>query len=584
MQSTLPLSSRSFPGRFFSFSLALLALVLFLDGCARLETASGPHAVWQSAPREPVWVRHALPPAKGNVYLVASAKSRASRREALGKARAKLAETLVTRLEEAGFHFTPASRGTLLEEFRGEMSNRKGPLVLEDFWEYETQPDGRNPFLLERHAWILVRAPVDFLRKVKERLGARDRWRFRRIRNRHLRLLRLLKKEDGTPALLLLAKNRHSFQEIHSLASLPQGDRNRYARILKEEYGLWSQFLGSSSVHSPFTEGHPLRVTNATGERTTFSLDARFRDNVRSHAISGFVPVLSLRPVLPLLPFPPPPILWRGDGVKNSPYRALSLYWSADLGWYGQYRIKNRLLYRCSRTAGDGESRCYVDRWPASGKRSLVHVGLAPGGNISDAMVARVIANKVHDRFPVLFPGPRGTHRLDLFVSMDPPFHGKKRGPEENTDFLKKFLSDLSREGFLVRAAENQHVPVNRNTFQKHRNDSSEALLLLHWHPLGSRSRMMGDNTLVVRKIGWNAEVRDGGGNVLWGAAGKLSGAGLSDKEALGEALDLLGKKVSGALSRLLWVRPMEAPDDRFMVMRASLLDSRAFCREDVSP
>ncbi|MHB1925788.1 MAG: hypothetical protein ACYCRD_00765 [Leptospirillum sp.] len=572
------------PESFLRFRTAFWFLVLILDGCAHIETDSGPTAVWQSAPQEPVWVHHALPPSRGNVYLVAQAKSRAGRPEALEKAREKLAESLVKRLEASGLHFTAGTRRTLLERFRGDTSRRNGPLVLVDSWEYETQPDTRNPFLLERHAWILVRAPVNFLRNVEEELGARDRQRFRRIRNRHLRLLGYLKQEDGTPSLILLAKNRRSFREIHAIASFSQKDRERYFLILKEEYGLWNQFLGSSSIRSSYNVDHPLKVTDTTGRKTTFSLYARFRDNFRSHGISGFVPVLSLRPVLPLLPFPPPPILWRGGGVGNTPYRALSLYWSGDLGWYGQYRVKNRLLYRCSRTSGDGKGQCRVDRWPASGNTSLVHVGLVPGDDKTDSTVARDIANKVHGRFPAEFPGPRETHRLKISVSVDPSFHGNSLGLQEEADFLKNFASDLSREGFVVRLPGNQGKVRRRISPREIGGAFSEAELRLHWHPLDARSRILGGNNLVVRRIGWGAEVRDAGNHVLWGASGELSGAGVGRKEALEEAMDMLGKNVSRTLSRLLWVRPGEEPDDRFMVMRAPLLDGRAYCVEDLSP
>jgi len=575
---------RLLPESFSRFGTAVGLLFLILAGCAHIETDSGPPTVWQSAPQEPVWVHHALPPSRGNVYLVARAKTRAGRPEALEEARKTLAESLVKRLEASGLHFTAGTRGTLLERFREEISRRNGPLVLADSWEYETQPDTRNPFLLERHAWILVRAPVNFLQKFKEKLGAMDRQRFRRIQNRHLRLLRYLKQEDGTPSLIMLAKNRHSFREIHTTASLSRGDRERYALILKEEFGLWGQFLGSSSIRSPYDPDHPLEVTDTTGKTTSFSLDARFRDNLRSHGISGFVPVLSLRPVLPLLPFPPPPILWRGGSVVNAPYRALSLYWSGDLGWYGQYRFKNRLLYRCSRTIGDGESRCRVEHWPASGKSSLVHVTLAPGDDKTDSKVAMDIANKVHDRFPVVFPGPRETHRLKISISMDPSFHGNSLGSQEEADFLKHFASDLSRAGFVVRLPENQGMVGRGISPRKISGAFSEAEFRLHWHPLGSRSRILGGNNLVVRRIDWRAEVRDSGNHILWGASGELSGAGVGGKEALEEAMGMLGRKVSRTLSRLLWVRPGEGPDDRFMVMRLPLLDGRAYCAEDLSP
>ena len=270
--------------------------------------------------------------------------------------------------------------------------------------------------------------------------------------------------------------------------------------------------------------------------------------------------------------------------MEKSPYRALSLYWSGDLGWYGQYRAKNRLLYRCSRTSGDGESRCRVDHWPASGRTSMVHVGLAPGDKKTDSKVAGDIANKVHDRFPVVFPGPRETHRLKISVFMDPSLHGNGFASQEEADFLKNFASDLFREGFVVRLPGKQGKIVQRISSRETSASFSQAELRLHWHLLDSRSRILGGNNLVVRRIGWRAEVREAGNHVLWGASGELSGAGVGGKEALEEGLDMLGKKVSRALSRLLWVRPGEEPDDRFMVMRIPLLDGRAYCAEDLSP
>jgi hypothetical protein len=71
---------------------------------------------------------------------------------------------------------------------------------------------------------------------------------------------------------------------------------------------------------------------------------------------------------------------------------------------------------------------------------------------------------------------------------------------------------------------------------------------------------------------------------MLWNARGNLSGAGLGEEEALNEAMNGLRKTLAEKLSRLLWVRPAEMPDDRFVVMRMSLLDGRAYCGEEESP
>ena len=97
-------------------------------------------------------------------------------------------------------------------------------------------------------------------------------------------------------------------------------------------------------------------------------------------------------------------------------------------------------------------------------------------------------------------------------------------------------------------------------------------------------SKTLGGTSFTLSQIEWSAAVSDVRGEILWRSRGSLSGTGIGEKEAIGEALSELRKSLVKTLSRLLWVRPAERPDDRFAVMRMSLLDGRAYCGEEDSP
>ncbi len=564
--------------------LSSWVLIFFLtafSGCARLSPGPSQTDIWRSTEREPVWIRHDLPPGDGFVYLKASASSRTNRGDAREKARGSLADMLVGRFVSEGFHFTDRSRRSFYRRLLGDIASDHGPLRVVDSWETKTLPNPANPFLVERHAWILVRAPADFVSSLGKELQTVDRERFRRIRSRHRKIYREMKKEDGTEPLLLLAENRRAFRSIHSRKSLSRDNLRQFDRYVKSEYALWSEFAGSATVRSVhFGRRHPMRIPLPLERPTLFLLEARFKMAKRRYPLQNFDPRLSLSPVLSLLPFPPPPILWRGKDVSSSPYRLLSLYWSADLGWYDRYKEKNRLVYRCLPTSLSGTSQCHVYRWPLAGESSILHVRFKPVKKDEGNLLKQDVAKKVHGRFPVRFPGPRGRH--PLMVLVQPESSGRPNGPRlaARIRFLDLLKNDLSGKGFLIVPSGGQSVADASSSIKLHQ----PFRLTIRWRFPKGLSKSLGGSSFVVRQIVWNASVSDPRGIMLWNARGNLSGAGVGEEEALNEAMNGLRKTLAEKLSRLLWVRPAELPDDRFVVMRMSLLDGRAYCGEEESP
>lgn len=558
----------------------VLFLFLVVSGCAHFSTGSSASDIWRSTSREPVWIRHDLPPQNGFVYLKSSATSRTSLADARNKAKGALADMLVGRFLSMGFHFTDRSRESYRQRILESIALQEKSLSVVDSWETKTLPDPRNPFLIERHAWILVRAASDYVESFRQKLETSDRERFDRIRRRHREIYQRLRGNDGTKILLLLARNRRAFRSIHALKTLSPDDRKRFDRYLKNEFVLWDQFMGSATVRSLDFGRRPLRISSPFEGPTVFSLDAAFRMAGREYPLQNFKPVMFLQPVLSLLPFPPPPILWRGTDVSSSPYRLLSLYWSADLGWYDRYKEKNRLVYHCTPTSAYGKSLCQVRRWPLPVKSAILKVGLEPLKKDGESPLRKYVAEKVHGRFPVWFPGPRGSHPLEVQVLRDSgePLNGAR--VEGQIRFVRDLERDLSSDGFWVVHSDTgpkSRGPAFRHSHQRFR-------LILHWSFLGERSKKLGATSLVIRQIVWNASVSNFRGETLWGTRGKVSGAGVGPTEAMNEALAGLRKTVAKKLSALLWRRPTELPDDRFSVMRMSLLDGRSFCGEDESP
>ena len=562
------------------FFWSLILFLTFFSGCAHLSPTSSSSYIWRSTKREPVWIRHDLPPRSGFVYLRSTATSRTSLAEARAQARENLADALVKRFVSEKFHFTKASREKLKKHILDDLQ-LTGPLVVVDSWETKTLPHSENPFLIQRSVWILVRAPSGYVPALRRELKEADRERFRRIRVRHQNIERALRQKDGTTILLLLAENRRGFRSIHAKSSLSADDQRRFARYLKAEDTLWSAFRGSSVLRSLQTAGHSVKIYLPLRRPTSFLLYAGFKISKKDYPLTGFLPQMSLSPVLPLLPFPPPPLYWRGSDVSASPYRVLSLYWSADLGWYDRYRDSDRLVYHCTRTSFSGMSRCQVDRWPLAGETSSLELRLDFPKNGPEGNLLQKAAEKVRGKIPVRFPGSRGSHPLFVRIRGGASEEiGPKSLVSGQREFGEPFKEDLVQKGFLVfpgsgRAGEKQSLFL-----KTHR----PFTLDVRWKSSKRLSKTLGGTLFVLDRIDWAASVSGPPGAILWAGQGHVFGTGVGKGEATVEALKELRRSLVNTLSRLLWVRPAERPDDRFIVMRLSLLDGRAYCGEEESP
>ena len=562
------------------FSWSLILFLIFFSGCAHLSTGSASSDIWRSTKREPVWIRHDLPPRSGFLYLRSAASSRTSLAEARKQARKNLADALVNRFVSEKIHFTKASREKLEKHILDDLQ-LTGPLVVVDSWETKTLPHPENPFLIQRNVWILVRVPAGYVPALRREFETADRSRFRRIRVRHQNIERALRKKDGTTILFLLAQNRRGFRSIHAWSSLPVDDQKRLAHYLKVEDALWREFRASSVLRSLQSAGHSVKIYLPLRRPTILFLYAGFKISGKEYPLTGFLPRMFLSPALPMLPFPPPPVYWRGSDVSDSPYRVLSLYWSADLGWYDRYRDFNRLVYHCLRTSFSGVSQCQVDRWPLAGEVSSLNLRLDYPKNGKERNLLQKAAEKVRGRIPVRFPGPRGSH--PLFVRL-------REGSSDETghralvagkrEFAEHLREDLVQKGFLVFPGSGKAGERQSSFLKTHR----PFFLEVRWKSSRRLLKTLGGTPFVLEQFDWSASVSDNRGIRLWSRRGIVTGTGVGEKEATSEALHELRRSLSGTLSRLLWVRPAERPDDRFIVMRLSLLDGRAYCGEEKSP
>ena len=544
-----------------------LGVFFVLAGCARIVSQGSQGRIWQSDPREPVWVTHSLPPAKGAIFLAGSGTSAKGRRFARKEAIRKLADSLLRTLESSGMNFTAPAREKLLARFEQSLDRKKtGPLVVEDRWEYKILPNPDDPFHVECHAWVLARVSVHFLNDVRHGLTVEDRERFRRIGERHRRIIRLLERSDGTKALLLLSRNRRSFSRIHSEHSFSKASLRRFVMLYRNEASLWGQFLETVEIRSGSSSSLPIRVSLHPFRSFSFPVRIRFRISGVWHALSGFRPGLSLEPLPEKLPFPPVPIYRRTGNVRHMPFRSAILWWAGDLGRYGQAERKNILASSCTVSSSDGVSVCHVRSVPEVLPDSSFRIVLEPAATENSARELTRVIERVPGHIPLHFLGRRATHVLDLRVIAN--FAGI---PGKNT--LSAFKTTLEKN-------------LARDRFRIVRTASSPGLanvLGISLFRAKTMSLRVPSATIVVLTVPYRADVRDPSGNFLWERKGEARGAGFGVSEAWKDALSSLERSIPQRLDQLLWPISRGRSTDFFWSIRIPLLDGRAFCQEESS-
>ena len=548
-------------------------ILLVLSGCANLVPSKPLDRIWQSDPREPVWVHHSLPPVNGSIFLVQSGISFEGRQSARTMAIRKVAKSLLDRLQSSGIKFTVSERRRLQERFESEIEESRKTLVLKDQWEYKTLPDSGNPFHVESHAWVLVSLSVHFLSRIRQELMHQDRERFRRIRNRHSLALRLLKRYDWTGALLLFSQNLQAFQKIHSEHSFSSSSLRMFLRVYRNEASLWGQFLETVKIRPETSEVSPLQVELHPFHPFSFPIRIEFSISGMHHSLSGFRPVLSLEPLPGKLPFPPVPIYLRKDHSYPMAYRASFLWWSGDLVRYEESERKNVLTSSCTLSSSTGVSWCSVARLPDVLPGSSFRVVLRSGVNKSMSRKLEQAMKRVPGHFPIQFLGRRKRHTLLLRVL---PKHFPKNTKTSEIDFKKSLGHFLSLNGFRVEI---------KGYLQTKRRKSSDLfqkdVLTVRIFPEKIRVSAIPSATIVLLKVPYDAYVRDRNGETLWERKGESEGVGIGRTEARKDALDGLKSVISVSLDALLWSASEEKKGDFFWTMRRSLLDGQAFCEKE---
>ncbi|MHB1606499.1 MAG: hypothetical protein ACYCTV_08945 [Leptospirales bacterium] len=552
-----------------------LACLFMLAGCASLSTSTAQDHIWQSDPREPVWVYHSLPPVNGNIFVVQSGISFNGVRNARKIAVRKVAGFLLDRLKSFGMKFTDAGERRLRRRFETEIEQNRRSLALKDHWEYKRLPNSDNPFRVESHAWVLVGVSVHFLTRLRHELMIQDRERFRRIQTRHSRTLRLLKRFDGTSALLLLSHNFQSFQKIHSERSFSGSGLRMFVKVYRNEASLWGQFLETIHIRSEYSESSPLNVPLHPFHPFSFPVRVGFKISGIWHSLSGFRPVLFLEPLPEKFPFPPVPIYQRKEHGFSMPYREAFLWWTGDLVRYEESEGKNVLVSSCTLTSKNGVSMCHVARLPDVLPGSKFRIVFYPGGKVPFSPKLDRAMRRVPGHFPIRFQGRRESHVLELRVvgrSM-----GIARGSNER-DFRKSLGQLLSLKGFQVRPK--GHVQKNR---QKGLPVNQPDVLTVRIFPEKIRRSTIHSATIVLTKVPYDASVRNPMGELLWEKKGEMEGVGMGFPEARKDALDGLKTSVSRWLDADLWpIFGKKNGDDFFWTMRKSLLDGQAVCEKEV--
>ncbi len=566
-------------------ALILVGFVLVLSGCARIVQEDSQNRIWQSSPREPVWVQHALPPSQGSVFLVGSGSSVNGRRSAREKAIRMVADSLVRTLTSSGIRFTERERGKLLDRLVQDLDReKKGPLFVKDEWKFEYLPDPDDPFHIEYRAWILADVSVHFLDGVRHELMREDQERFRRIKRRHRQIVRLLEQFDGTGALLLLSRNRRTFSRIHFDHSFTKRSFNEFVLLYRNEASLWGQFLETVEIQHVGRNSLPIRVPLYPFRPFQFPLKIKFRIAGVWHGLSGFRPVFSLEPLPEKLPFPPVPIYRRNNEASPTPITGAMLWWAGDLGRYAWSQKKNILVSDCSVSSAGGISTCRITRVPDVFTKGFFKIVLAPGSSVESDLDLNRVVGRITGRIPLKFLHRRANHPLDIRVdrNVSEALKGKlgtgfRRSLEDNLA-MKEFI--LSRPPGSGPALPKRHdQKVLHSAFQSR----PVSVLTIRLFRERIRSASIPSAMIVVLWIPYRVDVRDSMGHVLWERIGEAKGSGIGIAEARGDALDGLEKSIPDKLDKLLWPLSVGEQWDFFWSTRTSLLNGLVFCQDESS-
>ncbi|MHB1286240.1 MAG: hypothetical protein ACYCYP_06720 [Leptospirales bacterium] len=562
----------------------LLGFVLVLSGCARIIQEKSQNRIWQSAPREPVWVHHALPPSQGSVFLVGSGRSESGRRSAREKAIGMLADSLVRTLESSGMRFTMRERAKLLGRFVEDLDRgKKGPLFIKDEWKYEYLPNSDDPFHVESRAWILADVSVRFLDGVRHELMSQDRERFRQIRMRHRKIVKLLGQFDGTEALLLLARNLRTFSRIHFENSFPKSSLGEFVLLYRNEASLWGQFLETVEIRPVARDFLPIQVSLYPFRPFRFPLKIKFRIAGVWHGLSGFRPMLFLEPLPEKLPFPPVPIYKRSNDVSRTPFTASMFWWAGDLGRYVKSQKYNILVSDCSVSSAGGISTCRITRVPDVSTKGFFKIVLVPGSSGgSDPDLDRVVG-RISGRIPLKFLHRRANHPLDLRVEIQVPGALKGKVGDVFRRTLEKNL--LLKEFIMSRTSAGADSPkrLDQKVLRSALHPRPVSVLTIRLFRERIRSVSIPSAMIVVLWIPYQVDVRDALGHILWQRKGEAKGTGIGIAEARVDALDGLEKDIPDKLDKLLWPLSIGKNWDFFWSTRTSLLNGLAFCQDESS-
>lgn len=539
------------------------AIGIAFSACAHLASPVPSDRVWQSGPREPVWIRHPPGPAGPFFYIVREGVSDRGDLTATENAKRRIAVFLTDRFRRFQVRLSPTERERLILGWMHGMETKKGPLLAIDRWGYRKKTDPNNPSFLESHVWVLVKVPTDLIASLRERYSVQDRALLRRIDRTHARLNVAIARKNGFSILLFLAQNRDSFRGIHSFRSFSGRDSKHLNDIFLRESDLLGQFLETVKVApSPFVP-IPIPIRMSPFRVFDLPLTTTFSTGKSPVPLSHVRPVLAIRPLPDHAPFPPLPLYQRGQGVRKAPIRWTALVWASDLDRFQSEVSRRKFAYDCPGTNRRGKTVCRIRQMPVLASASRIDMGLETGsgkGRTFPGSMNRILA-RVRSRVAILREDSRYLHRLKIRLQVP--------GTRLAASVRKSLERALVEKGYLLASAD----------------DTGRRIATLSVR-LFSRSRghtLSGGTVVVELRIRYKASVLGQNGTLLWESRGFVTDVGFDAEEALREAADSLSGRVSNALDPDLWPRS-DSPDlSGYRTLRYPILDGLALCSGESS-
>ncbi len=538
------------------------------SACAHLASPVPSDRIWQSDPREPVWVRHPPGPSSSFFYLVREGVSAGGDLQAAKSAEKRVAVFLAERFRTFQVRLSAAERERLILGWMHGMKAKKGPLLVIDRWGYAKKTDPDNPFFLESHVWVLVKVPADLIPSLRKRYSVQDRTLLRRIDRTHVRLNAAIARKNGFSVLVFLAQNRAAFRRIHSFRSFSGGESRLMNDIYLGESDLRAQFLATVNV-APIPSV-PIPIPIRTGPFRAFNLplSATFSTGKGPVPLSHVRPVLEIRPRPDHDPFPPIPLYQRGQGgVRKIPIRWTAIVWTSDLERFQRELARRKLLYDCPETDRRGMTVCRIRQVPNFTSGSRIDMGLEAGSDESRPYTGSLnkILSRVRSRVAILQEDSRYLHRLRIRV--------QAQGIHMAASVKKTLERALVKKGYLLASADDPGGLDGLRT----------ATLFVRLSSSSREHTLPGGTVVVEMRIRYKASVLGQEETLLWDSRGSVTDVGFDAEEAFREAADSLSGRISNALAPDLWPRP-ERPDlSRYRTLRYSILDGLALCSGEPS-